>query len=70
MAEVARFARERGSPLIELTVRADNRAQAFYLRHGFVSVTNCLTYVLAGPALATLAGPDLAALTPSAAARS
>ena len=58
MARVAAYANELGSPIIELTVRADNPAQQFYLRAGFQPLPQCLTYVLAGPALATLAAQD------------
>ncbi len=35
MARVAAYANELGSPIVELTVRADNPAQQFYLRAGF-----------------------------------
>jgi predicted N-acetyltransferase YhbS len=55
MARVAAFAQELGSPIVELTVRADNPAQTFYQRSGFQPLPYCLTYVLAGPALAALA---------------
>ena len=58
MARVAQFARDLGSPIVELTVRADNPAQLFYLRAGFQPLPQCLTYVLAGPALAALAEQD------------
>jgi ribosomal protein S18 acetylase RimI-like enzyme len=58
-ARVAAYARALGSPIVELTVRADNPAQAFYQRHGFHHLPHCLTYVLAGAALATLAERDL-----------
>jgi ribosomal protein S18 acetylase RimI-like enzyme len=58
MARVAAFAHELGSPIIELTVRADNPAQHFYLRTGFQPLPQCLTYVLAGPALEALAQTD------------
>ena len=54
MARVAALACELGSPIVELTVRADNPAQQFYLRTGFQPLPQCLTYVLAGPALAAL----------------
>jgi predicted N-acetyltransferase YhbS len=54
-ARVAAFACELGSPIVELTVRADNPAQTFYRRNGFSPLPECLTYVLAGPALITLA---------------
>jgi hypothetical protein len=37
---------------------ADNPAQAFYRRNGFQHLPHCLTYVLAGPALETLAGQN------------
>src|SRR5579863_4679415 len=51
MARVAAYASELGSPIVELTVRADNPAQQFYLRAGFQLLPQCLTYVLAGQAL-------------------
>jgi ribosomal protein S18 acetylase RimI-like enzyme len=58
-ARVAALARDLGSPIVELTVRADNPAgQSFYLRHGFMPLPECLTFVLAGPALAALADQD------------
>ena len=37
MARVAALARDVGSPIVELTVRADNPAQNFYLRSGFAA---------------------------------
>ncbi len=58
IARVAALARDIGSPIVELTVRADNPAQGFYRRNGFALVPQCLTYVLAGPALAALAERD------------
>jgi GNAT superfamily N-acetyltransferase len=58
MARVAALACDIGSPIIELTVRADNPAQNFYLRTGFQPLPQCLTFVLAGPALAALAESD------------
>ncbi len=58
MARVAALARDTGSPIVELTVRADNPAQSFYIRNGFQPVPQCLTYVLAGPALEALAERD------------
>ncbi|MFZ0527242.1 MAG: GNAT family N-acetyltransferase [Xanthobacteraceae bacterium] len=58
IARVAAYASELGSPIVELTVRADNPAQQFYLRAGFELLPQCLTYVLAGPALAALAAQD------------
>ena len=62
MARVAALARDVGSPIVELTVRADNPAQNFYLRTGFQPLPHCLTFVLAGPALAALANHDDEAL--------
>jgi GNAT superfamily N-acetyltransferase len=58
MARVAALARELGSPIVELTVRADNPAQRFYRHTGFQLLPQCLTYVLAGPALEALAQRD------------
>lgn len=58
VARVAAHARRLGSPIVELNVRADNPAQNFYLRSGFAHLPHCLTYVLAGPALAALADHD------------
>ena len=58
MARVAALARDVGSPIVELTVRADNPAQNFYVRTGFQPLPHCLTFVLAGPALAALADQD------------
>lgn len=58
VARVAALARELGSPIVELTVRADNPAQAFYQRTGFTPLPQCLTYILAGPALAALAAQE------------
>ena len=58
MARVAALARDVGSPIVELTVRADNPAQNFYVRTGFQPLPHCLTFVLAGPALAALADHD------------
>jgi len=55
MARVAALARDVGSPIVELTVRADNPAQSFYLRNGFMPLPQCLTFALAGPALTALA---------------
>jgi ribosomal protein S18 acetylase RimI-like enzyme len=58
MARIAALARNVGSPIVELTVRADNPAQNFYSRSGFQPLPHCLTFVLAGPALAALAEQD------------
>lgn len=57
-ARVAAYACELGSPIVELTVRADNDAQVFYRNNGFALLPQCLTYVLAGAALSALAGRD------------
>ncbi len=62
MARVAALACDLGSPIVELTVRADNPAQKFYLRSGFAPVPQCLTYVLSGAALGALAERDKADL--------
>jgi len=61
-ARVAALARDLDSPIVELTVRADNPARDFYQRNGFQPVPHCLTYVLAGRALAALADEDREAL--------
>jgi len=55
MARVAALARNVGSPIVEFTVRADNPAQNFYSFTGCQPLPHCLTFVLAGPALAALA---------------
>jgi ribosomal protein S18 acetylase RimI-like enzyme len=60
IARVAAYACELGSPIVELTVRADNPAQGLYRRSGFALLPQCLTYVLAGPALTALAERDQA----------
>lgn len=61
MAKVAALAHDIGSPIVELTVRADNTtAQNFYANNGFMPLPECLTYVLAGPALKALAARDKA----------
>jgi GNAT superfamily N-acetyltransferase len=58
VARVAAYAHDLGSPIVELTVRADNPAQDFYRRSGFHHLPHCLTYVLAGAELAALARSD------------
>jgi ribosomal protein S18 acetylase RimI-like enzyme len=58
VARVAAHAHNLGSPIVELTVRADNPAQDFYQRNGFAHLPQCLTYVIGGPALAALAARD------------
>ena len=55
VARVAAHANELSSPIVELTVRDDNPARSFYQRAGFQPLPQCLTYVLAGTALAALA---------------
>jgi len=62
LARVATHAHDLGSPIVELTVRADNSARAFYQRCGFQHLPHCLTYVLAGSALLEMAERDKAAL--------
>jgi ribosomal protein S18 acetylase RimI-like enzyme len=57
-ARVAAHARTLGSPIVELTVRASNPAQMFYVSSGFAPLPECHTFVLAGPALAKLADSD------------
>jgi len=57
-ARVAALACELGSPIVELTVRSDNPAQAFYRKNGFAPLPQCLTYVLAGAELSALAAHD------------
>jgi ribosomal protein S18 acetylase RimI-like enzyme len=61
-ARVAAHARDLGSPIVELTVRAGNPAQLFYVSSGFQPLPECHTFVLAGPALAKLADSDDEAL--------
>jgi ribosomal protein S18 acetylase RimI-like enzyme len=58
VARVAAHACELGSPIVELTVRADNPAQVFYRQNGFIPLPQCLTYVVSGPELAALAARD------------
>jgi GNAT superfamily N-acetyltransferase len=60
LARVAAYAVARGSPMVELTVRDDNAARAFYRRCGFEAVHECVSYVAGRPALIRLA--DEAAL--------
>ena len=51
IARVGAYAQERGSPMVELTLRADNPAALFYRRHGFQKVKNCAVYVAGTQAL-------------------
>jgi GNAT superfamily N-acetyltransferase len=55
LARVAEFAKARGCVMIELTMRAGNRAAALYERVGFAEVTDISNYVIAGEALDRLA---------------
>jgi ribosomal protein S18 acetylase RimI-like enzyme len=61
---IGALALERGSPLVELTVREDNPARGLYRRLGFQQI-ECANYAIAGPALANFSGA--APLTPVAA---
>jgi ribosomal protein S18 acetylase RimI-like enzyme len=61
-ARVAAYARDLGSPIVELTVRAGNPAEMFYVSSGFRPLPECHTFVLAGPALTKLADSDDEAL--------
>lgn len=56
LAHAAAEALARGAPFLELLVRADNPARHLYRKIGFAHVRGAETYVLAGDALATLAG--------------
>ena len=44
------------SPMVELTMHADNPAHEFYRRAGFEPVEHCVHYLAAGARLAALAG--------------
>ncbi len=55
LARVAAFAKVRRSVMVELTMRAGNRAAALYERLGFVDVVDAKNYVIAGAALERLA---------------
>ena len=46
IARVGAYAQERGSPMVELTMRNDNPAHVFYRRNGFEKVKNCAVYVV------------------------
>ena len=56
---VAAHAKTTGSPMVELSVRANNPAQLLYQQSGFQVLPPCPTYVLAGPALAAGDKDDL-----------
>lgn len=55
VARVTAYAAERGSPIIEINVRADNPARQFYRRHGFQEVNNCVVCVAGVHTLSKLA---------------
>lgn len=55
MAELARTALAAGCARLELAVKTDNRARAFYERLGLVRKGTWLPYAVAGEALAALA---------------
>jgi len=57
LRHVAAQALEHGSPLVELNVRENNNeARRLYRKSGFKRVNHCVTYLIAGPTLAELAG--------------
>jgi len=58
LARVAALAKARGAVMVELTMRAGNRAAALYERLGFLAVTEARNYVLAGTALDEVATPN------------
>jgi ribosomal protein S18 acetylase RimI-like enzyme len=62
LARVAALAKARDSVMVELTMRADNRAASLYERLGFVDVKEARCYVIAGTALDQLAMPAPARL--------
>lgn len=55
LARVAAHAKARDSVMVELTMRAGNRAASFYRRAGFIIVKDICNYVVAGTALDDLA---------------
>jgi hypothetical protein len=55
IGRVAAHAKTIGSPMVELSARADNPAQLLYKHSGFKVLPPCPTYVLAGPELSALA---------------
>jgi ribosomal protein S18 acetylase RimI-like enzyme len=58
LARVAELAKARDCVMIELTMRAANRAGALYERLGFAEVTEIRNYVIAGDALDRLAAVE------------
>jgi ribosomal protein S18 acetylase RimI-like enzyme len=57
LGRVAEFAHRRGSAMVELTMRAANRASRLCERVGFACVSEARHYVIAGDALERLATP-------------
>src|SRR5258708_28479005 len=55
LSRAAEFAKARDSVMLELTMRAGNRAATLYERIGFAEVTEIRNYVIAGDALDRLA---------------
>jgi GNAT superfamily N-acetyltransferase len=56
LALAAAEALRRGAPFLEIMVHEDNPARRLYRKAGFTQVRGAATYVLAGDALAELAG--------------
>jgi ribosomal protein S18 acetylase RimI-like enzyme len=56
LARVAADAVGLRSPMVELTMHADNPAREFYRRAGFELIERCVHYVAAGAGLAMLVG--------------
>ena len=65
LARVAAHAKARDSVMIELTMRAGNRAETLYRRTGFVDVAEIRNYVIAGAALDALAAAAPKVLSPA-----
>lgn len=57
LGRVAEFAQRRRSVMVELTMRAGNRASRLYERVGFACVAEARHYVIAGDTLERLAAP-------------
>jgi ribosomal protein S18 acetylase RimI-like enzyme len=55
LRHLAAHALERGMLMMELTVHRDNAARDLYHAVGFRHLNECLTYLIAGPALTALA---------------
>jgi ribosomal protein S18 acetylase RimI-like enzyme len=56
LEHIAAHALTRQIPLMHLNVRSENSAREFYRRSGFEHMNQCLTYLIAPPALQRLAG--------------